>query len=188
MSGQLDHEAASDSVLYVTGVLVLAPTIQAALIREASRACPNETGGVLMGYWRHSLKEHVPQSGCAVVTAAVGPGAMATHAPRSFSPDHDYQDREIAKIYRDSGRIWTYLGDWHTHPRGKGELSRRDERTIHRIATEPLARAPQPVMLILAGGDPWVPYAWVARVVSSERRRPQLDVRHFMVRPTTPPR
>jgi integrative and conjugative element protein (TIGR02256 family) len=164
-------------------VLVLGPTLRAEVTHEANRAFPNETGGVLMGYWWHASLED-PLGGCVVVAAVIGPGPLAIHKPRSFSPDHEYQEREVGRVYQASGRMSTYLGDWHTHPNGTGLLSRRDERTAIRIASAPRARAPRPVMLVLAGGDPWVPHAWVANVVLSERWKPQLIMRHLTVRTT----
>jgi hypothetical protein len=54
------------------------------------------------------------------------------------------------------------------HPDGPGKLSRRDEATMARIALAPEARAPHPVMLILAGGAPWTVHAWCAAM--RERR------------------
>jgi integrative and conjugative element protein (TIGR02256 family) len=116
-----------------------------------------------MGYWLPPMgREADPRE--AVVMAAIGPGPAAVHRPHSFSPDHDYQEREIARVYGESGRLWDYLGDWHSHPNGPGALSSRDKATLSRIALEPRARAPRPVMLILAAGKPWIPHAWMGLV------------------------
>lgn len=60
----------------------------------------------------------------------------------------------------------TYLGDWHTHPNGSPALSRKDLRTLRRIARHPAARISQPVMAVLAGG----PAAWHLAV--RQPRRP----------------
>lgn len=130
--------------------------------READRAGRDETGGVLLGYWARPATAGV-QTGDVVITMALGPGPLAEHRRFSFTPDHGYHEREIAAAYAASGRRWTYLGDWHTHPNGPGELSRQDEATMARIALAPEARAPHPIMLILAGGAPWITHAWCAR-------------------------
>jgi proteasome lid subunit RPN8/RPN11 len=53
-------------------------------------------------------------------------------------------------------------GDWHSHPAGVLELSRRDKRTLRRIGSFEAARVPEPVMLITAG-PPWTIGAWRLR-------------------------
>jgi integrative and conjugative element protein (TIGR02256 family) len=119
---------------------------------EAARRDPHETGGVLLGYWADAE---------VVVADIVGPGPDALHGPMRFVPDTEYQEVEIARRYEASGRVVTYLGDWHTHPRGPGGISRLDLRTLHTIAREPAARAPVPVMLVVFDGEPWRVAAWI---------------------------
>ena len=79
---------------------------------EAERAGDYETGGILIGYW-------TPDGSQAVVTQIIGPGPGALHTRTKFVPDTEYQEVEITRIYLESGRIQTYLGDWHTHPEGR---------------------------------------------------------------------
>lgn len=130
--------------LVVPGRLWLAQSALKAMVAEALRTEPLESGGVLLG-WRD-------QTGTELVVAhVVGPGADATHRRTKFSPDTDWQRQEIAAAYEASGRRVTYLGDWHSHPGGSDLPSRRDEKTARRIARSRSARAPQPVMLILTG-------------------------------------
>lgn len=112
--------------------------------KEAARKYPLETGGVLMGY-------QVPESREVVVTAAIGPGPMAVHSRTRFIPDAAWQLARISEIYAESARAHTYLGEWHIHPGGTCHLSLLDRKTLCRIASTPEARAPEPVMLILAG-------------------------------------
>jgi integrative and conjugative element protein (TIGR02256 family) len=123
------------------------------MITEADRGFPNETGGVLIGYWAIPSQE-------VVVTAAIGPGSRALHEKDRFIPDPEHQESEIARHYQDSGRLHTYLGDWHTHPHSRAHMSRLDRRTLEIIACHPAARAPIPIMAILAGGTPWVLRLW----------------------------
>jgi integrative and conjugative element protein (TIGR02256 family) len=100
-----------------------------------------------------------------VITEAVGPGLRAVHDLKGFLPDHEYQDAEIAKRYEASGRRISYLGDWHSHPGGTASLSRKDEKTLARIAREQAARAATPLMALLAGADPWTLAVWCGRLV-----------------------
>ncbi len=117
------------------------------LEREADRAFPDETGGLLLGYRA--------AQGDVIVTQMTGPGPQALHRPKSFVPDAPWQAANLAQRYADSGGYLEYLGDWHTHPDGQAVLSRPDRRTLYRIAAHVAARCPDPVMIILAGRGPW---------------------------------
>jgi integrative and conjugative element protein (TIGR02256 family) len=135
-----------------SSTLWLSRDVLSALVEEADRMAPLETGGVLLGYR--------PEGDEPVVTDAIGPGPNAIHKRYRFVPDHDYQIHEIDRLYRDSGRLLEYLGDWHTHPGGLAELSTSDLAAIRAIATEKEARVPRPVMLVLAPGPDWALHAW----------------------------
>ena len=147
------------------------PTVKAWLLKsalrdmlvEADRVFPLETGGVMMGYW--------PEAGDEVVIYQVsGPGPLAVHSKHAFVPDGDYQEAEVARAYEESGRVNSYLGDWHTHPREGVYMSPKDKRTLLRIARSPGARAPVPLMAVLGGGDPdWFIGIW--RYSRGYRRR-----------------
>jgi len=115
---------------------------------EASAKFPRETGGVLMGY-------HLPQEKQVVITAIIGPGPLANHGSSSFTPDHLYQIGEIASLYEASGREHTYLGDWHSHPRGRAVPSPTDLGVLARISLTASARCPEPLLLLIAGGRSW---------------------------------
>mgnify|MGYP001590345474 FL=1 len=117
----------------------------------AASAYPDETGGVLMGY---------DAGNGLVVTAMAGPGPEAIHERQAFAPDSAYHEAQIARIYRESGRRHTYLGDWHSHPDGGATLTYRDKRTLRAIASYRPARASSPIMGILAGGDAWCLTVW----------------------------
>lgn len=123
------------------------------MLSEAERSFPNETGGVLIGYWGKLYEE-------AVITQVTGPGPKAKHYPRSFFPDSAYQETEIANYYQASGRLYTYLGDWHTHPKAAAYLSGTDKKTLRRIASHVEARAPVPLMAILGEGPEWILKFW----------------------------
>lgn len=129
-----------------------------------------------MGYWDPLGLE-------VVITVAIGPGPKARHEHAGFLPDHDYHVAEIASHYDASGRRYTYLGDWHTHPLGSGKLSRQDRRTLARIARAPEARARQPLMLVAAGGDPWELSLWGTSGFSWWRLRTE----QLIIRPTPEP-
>jgi len=122
------------------------------LLAEADRTFPLETGGILMGYVAGNE---------LVISEIIGPGPDAIHRTHSFIPDYAYQDNEVARLYEASCRKWTYLGDWHSHPRQKlPNLSAKDIETLHRIARSKTARIAIPLMLLSSGQ----PAAWKLNV------------------------
>lgn len=132
--------------------VLLPEVVLGELEREAERAFPNETGGVLLGY-RDREEATLVQ-----VMFQIGPGPNAVHKRHRFEPDSVWQQAQIALAYGQSGRIATYLGDWHSHPEGSPRLSKLDRDTARRIARCRQARARRPIMLILCGG----PKSWNA--------------------------
>lgn len=130
---------------------------------ESERWCPKETGGVLMGYW--SGRD-------VVITEIIGPGPKAVHRRYSFTPDSKWQENEIARIYEESGRVITYLGDWHSHPYGTQGLSIKDLVTLLRVAVHKPARAPRPIMGILHDNPQWELVVWrfaFSKIISGEQ-------------------
>lgn len=139
------------------GTAWLSATAWSGIVEEVAGRFPRETGGVLLGYWVR--EPPTPATGAqaatiigpeVVITSFLGPGPSAIHGVDSFVPDHAFQDCEIAKIYEKSDRRITYLGDWHSHPRGTASLSWKDRRTLRRIACSDGARAPIPLMFVVA--------------------------------------
>jgi integrative and conjugative element protein (TIGR02256 family) len=154
-------------------VLWLSAAVVKALFREAARAFPSETGGVLMGY-QVEIE--------TVVSDVIGPGPNAQHSRTAYMPDHEYQELEVARVYQESGRRTTYVGDWHTHPNGRLYLSRTDSTTLKSISAHSPARVRRPVMAIVAGktGDWRIgAWQWMPRQISALSRAIAVDVRGF---------
>lgn len=126
-------------------VVWLAKSVLAGLLTEAIDGYPNETGGILVGYWGSSDQQ-------PVITGMIGPGPDAVHKRFDFVPDSHFHQHELERVYFESGKISAYLGDWHVHPDGSTRMSTKDKRTLKRIARHKPARATKPLMLIL-GGD-----------------------------------
>lgn len=129
-------------------------------IIEAERSFPTETGGVLMGYWVKPLAE-------VVITGCTTPGLLARHTSIQYVPDCRHDEAEIEHHYHKSGRLHTYLGDWHSHPEESPYLSPTDTRTLRRIAGHAAARIELPLMAILGG----CPGAWDLAVWCHRGRR-----------------
>jgi integrative and conjugative element protein (TIGR02256 family) len=131
----------------------LSSTLLTQITKQGAQHAPLETGGMLLG-WRRDR--------AIVVRAQVEAGPAAHRALQSFTPDGDWQQRRLEEAYEQSDRTVTYLGDWHSHPRGSGRPSPKDRHTAAAIAAEPLARASMPVTLILGRRRPRR-QAWRAR-------------------------
>ena len=142
---------------------------------EAVRKAPLETGGVLMGYF--AQPGNVP-----VILWATGPGSRALHLRNYYGPDSEYDESQIADLYEQSGRHLTYLGDWHTHPAPLHHLSRRDKRTLRRIARCHSARVKTPIMLVLVLDRSWHPTLWRGTLCRSILWRKNLSVVQLKVR------
>jgi integrative and conjugative element protein (TIGR02256 family) len=148
------------SELERSGVLWLSSKVRSFLEAEADAKCPEESGGVLLGYW-------AGEPACPVVTQAVGPGPKAIHDRCWFIPDYEFHEREVSRLYSDSKGTLQYMGDWHSHPGVSGRLSKKDRSTLLRIAKARAARAPRPLMLILGYGPEWELFGWSLGTQSS---------------------
>lgn len=123
------------------------------MLHELELWTPKESGGVLMGYREGSQ---------LWITHLIGPGPKAVHERFSFTPDNEFHEKAIAAIFHQTKGRSTYLGDWHTHPDNKAYLSGLDKQALKNIATYPLARLSQPVMIIM-GSRPFEVKAWLLR-------------------------
>lgn len=153
-------------VLKAVGTCWVSKSLIARLVQEADDALPDETGGALVGYWA---------ADDVVVTQLISGGPKAAHGRDFFEPDWEFQQAQIDCYYARSGRLHTYLGDWHSHPSGLLRLSRRDRRTLRLIANHPDARAPNALMLLLADDGGWEVGVWRvdrSRCFSSPIRMP----------------
>lgn len=146
------------------------------MIAEALRSSPLETGGVLMGYWAQD-------GGQVVITHSIAAGPAAKHGDSTFEPDAIYQQKQVAQIYADSGRLYTYLGDWHSHPQPGEQLSRRDKRTLYLIGTDRRARTATPIMGIITRRPRWDLILWKASIRRFARKvsLSRLQIRSFSV-------
>lgn len=136
--------------------------LPAAILREMAVAAqewqPSETGGVLSGYWAAPFFE-------AVITHVVHAGPNAERRKTGMTPDAEFQEAELDRIFSETDGASYYLGDWHSHPGMRTVPSRTDRATLRRIATTTDAAAPRPLMLILDNADEeWGVIGWQAHL------------------------
>lgn len=102
---------------------------------------PNETGGVLMGYYTDDMT-------CAVVTEVVGP-------PKDSKSGRTWFKRGVHGLKDLFKKAWEkkqyYLGEWHFHPYGTTEPSAQDYYQMLEIAESTRYACPEAIMIIIAG-------------------------------------
>jgi integrative and conjugative element protein (TIGR02256 family) len=108
---------------------------------EAARWRFRETGGSLFGY---------ETGDDLVITRVLPPGPRAQHKRTRFIPNQGDVQVDIEKVFRESSGALTYLGDWHSHPRGSCEPSGTDTQSAAKIAADRATAVPQPLVLIQA--------------------------------------
>lgn len=126
------------------------------IISEVEEYAPFETGGTFFGY--------VADNDDLVVTDLVPAGGAAKRGLYSFEPDQDFQLNEIERLFYLSKGKTSYLGDWHSHPRSSTALSRKDERTLLKIALSTEAQCEKPIMMVIGS----YPEKWCINCVQFE--------------------
>lgn len=122
------------------------------MVVAAERHGAHETGGMLVGYEGGESASEI------VVTDLIDAGPRATRDEYAFCADGGWQRKQLARLYKESGRVSTFLGDWHSHPHGLPLPSKVDVKTAARTAANERARAPRPLTVILGReeDDEWI--------------------------------
>ena len=137
------------------------PKDQVSVILDSCQsACPNETGGILIGVYTKDLD-------CAEVK-------MVSKAPPDSRSGRTWFHRGVQGLQQLINGLWRkerqyYLGEWHFHPFGNPEPSDTDITQVQEIAESHKYNCPEPLLLII-GGDPattWGAKAFVFRRAKS---------------------
>lgn len=112
-----------------------------AIATEAAGRRLRETGGSLFGYEAGSD---------TVVVHALPPGPRAQHKRTRLIPHHADVQADINRVFEESSGALSYLGDWHSHPRGPAEPSQVDTENAAKMAVERATEVPRPLVLIQA--------------------------------------
>lgn len=122
----------------------LAPEAIATVIDSGANAGCSETGGILIGHYDE-------EGWTAMVT-------QATPKPRDSSVSWFWFKRGNKGLKALLEQRWAeglhYLGEWHFHPRGAPEPSKRDLASMERSAENPTYHCSEPVLIILGGYPP----------------------------------
>jgi hypothetical protein len=83
-------------------------------------ALPNETGGMLLGYYDFNIQAVV-----VVLALPAPPDSVAT--PHSFERGTDGVIEAVQQATQRTAGMVGYLGEWHSHPTGHGARASRDD-------------------------------------------------------------
>ena len=122
----------------VSTVVILA-SARRRMLREAQRAYPHETGGVLIGRF-DKQGPHIAKAGDAGPAASAG----ATRFVRDGAHAQALVDETVA---RSGGRL-DYIGEWHSHPNDQG-ASPTDVNSMSQLSRDRAYRRSQPVLIIV---------------------------------------
>lgn len=109
---------------------------------KAIASFPNETGGMLAGRISEDSRE-------AIVERSVMPSnTESTHA--SFMRETDGMEQTWKKLAEEG---LTYLGEWHTHPKGTTQYSYTDYQAMLGIANDRNVALATPLLFIISLND-----------------------------------
>ncbi|WP_235568489.1 Mov34/MPN/PAD-1 family protein [Mycobacterium sp. Root135] len=117
----------------------LTDTAVAAIHAAANRAAPNETGGLLLGWWEPT-DVHVD-----IAVEVIDQEATGNSWTRRQVEAQRVLDAELAKS---GNHVLGYVGDWHSHPAPVG-ASRRDMKSLAQSSLQ----YENPVVLIVRLSD-----------------------------------
>lgn len=146
----------------------------ARIVQLCSKAWPNETGGILIGYY---TVDHC----CAVVT-------HVSAAPPDSRSGPTWFHRGVKGLYTQLLRLWWhrqryYLGEWHFHPDSLPTPSTVDVQQMQVIAQSETYHCPEPLLIIL-GGRPSLD--WQLGVFVFPQGKPQIRLQSHPTQNTIP--
>ncbi len=109
----------------------------AALIAEARRYRFKESGGPLAGY--------VSEDDAVVVTHAAGPGRKGVRGLLGVTISGEHAQAFCDDVWRRSGGLFDYVGDWHSHIGFSVRNSASDVIALREMAVHCSSRPTNPV-------------------------------------------
>jgi integrative and conjugative element protein (TIGR02256 family) len=142
------------------GVRIRSDTLTRVL-ESCRRYAPEETGGILVGYYTDALN-------CAVVTDASERPPDSRSGRTWFTRGTVGLQGWLDGLWRRRNRRY-YLGEWHFHPGGAAEPSPTDTEQMAKITHSASYKCPEPVLLLVGGSADDRSYVRVYVFVGKER-------------------
>lgn len=144
---------------YVVHLAEAAKNVLQNLAAEAGR---QETGGILIGYYR---------DGEAFITEATPPPPDSKRSCFRFERGTEgvksYLERKWASVPREY-----YLGEWHSHPSRQARPSLADHRQMRQIRSDSNIDCNKPILIVVAGMAKPIP-VFSIRVYDGTRDSPE---------------
>lgn len=120
--------------------LFIADSLLTQMTNTANKHFPKEFGGILTG---------IKEKDFWIITDFKTP-ANFKNSSSSFTRKVKKLNQYLAKIFRSSNGKLQYLGEWHTHPKGTTQNSKKDLVSMKEIANEPNVTTDKPIMIIFS--------------------------------------
>ncbi len=123
-------------------------SIDKKLMDEIYKVCqgalPNETGGILIGYYTE---------GCnlAVITKILRAPPDSKSGPTWFFRGIHGVKRKLDALWKEKKQF--YIGEWHYHPNSSSDLSYQDIKQMTSISNSRSYNCPEPILLIVGGNS-----------------------------------
>lgn len=101
---------------------------------------PNEFGGILSGY----------KSDNQIVIVDFETPSRVESNGNQFVRHTDNLNEYLSNIYKSSGGIVEYVGEWHSHPGSSAEYSSNDKKSMITISKDKKVKIKNPIMIILS--------------------------------------
>jgi hypothetical protein len=121
--------------------------LRAKLRLERARRLPNETGGVLVGYFDLVM-------GTVTIVAALSAPADSREEETGFVRGFEGLEESVGEISRRTANIVRYVGEWHSHPRNHSAgASRTDVLLLAHLASRLKSEGLPALMLIIGEAE-----------------------------------
>jgi len=136
-------------------IVEIEPATFSVMTDSCMSAHPNETGGILVGFYSRNGK-------IAYVT-------QASKAPDDSSSSRTWFHRGVKNLGRWLTIRWRreeyYLGEWHYHPNHGTQASAQDRSQLLVISNDDKYACPEPILLIIGGSysSGWEISAYLAK-------------------------
>lgn len=124
------------------------------LQEELLVALPTEAGGILIGYIHYKQRT-------IYVTRALPPPLDSQGWPYAFRMGVQDVPEEVRQIRERTGGLIDYVGEWHSHPRGSQQLSRRDLEAAEQVAAN-LSRVGLPTHIMIVSHNGCYSYIFLS--------------------------
>lgn len=105
---------------------------------------PNETGGILLGYFDHKSK-------CLYLVDALSAPSDSLEEQSSFIRGVDGLDDAIVQCKRRTANIVNYIGEWHSHPNNVSSNPSDLDIKLHNDLSQQMISEGLPVLMVIVG-------------------------------------